>query len=697
MNKEKIRLTEKLRTSNNEEKERILKAVLSRKQRLKSPQKQELTRSLFENNIDIKVALDSSVTIFANIVHSLFSSPILSICILCSLGYIYKATILQLDSKIIQLVFCFLSLGFLVLVAFVSALKDKFNFLTENVNDARYWLTVDDFDCLTHLLPWFVSDAQVEGAAWLNEILSVLWSRINAGVRKSLKQCVDQNGFLTESALGFPNDHTSFRITKDNLGSKSPQITGVHVVQRGVQRNQVIVDMEVTYDGDLNYRIAGRFKLVAGIEKFFIRTNIRAIIGPLMREKPTVKSIWVTLLKRPKIEWKFSGFLRFLNGQWLKYLISEILYSLYGNPNKFEINIAKYILQKEVRLREPLGVFRIDILEAVALPRSEVQVCCRSGKADAYCVVEYENEQKITHVVPTNDNPEWHRSFIFLYTGNHASFIKILIRDEEVEENDILGVFTAPISLFMEPEFNGLLFSTPLRDPDNAKFVKNGKTQLHFRISYFNLSTDIKSLKLSHGLMRRNLPVAVLTVLVDYATGLETAAKQVKTPELRSLVRVSVGNQVQVTSIKERTGYPIWEESLDFFLFNPHLEDIYIEVVDVYYVMEKRFLFLLPYSHKKIDHTDWVELSKEGTVVGYVKIPVSSIINTEGMKTDNIYQLLGYIAEGHIKISTSMRLTIYSQTVIDNQMKPRENFPEEEKAFADEEELIRQRQDILRK
>ena len=37
------------------------------------------------------------------------------------------------------------------------------------------------------------------------------------------------------------------------------------------------------------------------------------------------------------------------------------------------------------------------------------------------------------------------------------------------------------------------------------------------------------------------------------------------------MVRITVGNQTQVTSIKERTGYPVFEEVLNFMLFNPKL------------------------------------------------------------------------------------------------------------------------------
>ena len=107
-----------------------------------------------------------------------------------------------------------------------------------------------------------------------------------------------------------------------------------------------------------------------------------------------------------------------------------------------------------------------------------------------------------------------------------------------------------------------------------------GASRVVLRLSCLPLGTDRNRLQTNsvEKLGKANLPLAVLSILVDSASGLETVARQMQTPELRPLVRISVGNQQQVTSVQERTGHPVWEQTLQFLLYNPKLEDVSIEV-----------------------------------------------------------------------------------------------------------------------
>jgi len=166
----------------------------------------------------------------------------------------------------------------------------------------------------------------------------------------------------------------------------------------------------------------------------------------------------------------------------------------------------------------------------------------------------------------------------------------------------------------------------------------------------------------------------VLSVLIESVTGLETTAKQIQIPELRSLVRISVGNSTQVTSAKERTGYPVWDQALHFLLFNFKLETINIEVVDMYNVFEKRLLLFLKTKRKK-KRQDWVKLSQDGVVLGYLKVPVLKVFEAFEMKLQGNYRLEGFLKKAYIKLLLVIRLTEYSNDVEDNSNKPRTAFP----------------------
>jgi hypothetical protein len=163
----------------------------------------------------------------------------------------------------------------------------------------------------------------------------------------------------------------------------------------------------------------------------------------------------------------------------------------------------------------------------------------------------------------------------------------------------ILGSCHLPINCFHQPDstLNGREFEAPLhlferevsrnprsRFPTVAARLSTesaAASKVVLRVSCLPLTDDRNALQ-SEGadrLVRANWPLAVLTVLVDSASGLETAARYVRAPELRPLVRVSVGNQQMVTSVQERTAQPVWEQTLQFYLYNPKLEEMLVEVI----------------------------------------------------------------------------------------------------------------------
>ncbi|RWS26154.1 hypothetical protein B4U80_04109 [Leptotrombidium deliense] len=556
------------------------------------------------------------------------------------------------------------------------------NFITDPANELRHQFSEEDFHEVSAQLEWNHFEPEVHAVQWLNVILEKFWSLSSASLQNYLNKCVDKNGDFNgfEKWIDFPNIFLGIRKVQCSFGKKSPLVTGVRVLKRGVKRNQVIIDVEITYGTDLDVMFTGYYKLNFGVERFYCRFLLRIVLGPLIRETPTVATVSFTLFKQPIISWKLTGFPRCLNSNILQSFVEQFLIGLYGNPNKFEITIAASVPYKEIKLKEPLGVFRVDVIEATRLPRSNT-TCCGVGKPNTYCVVQYESQMQKTQVISDSYHPEWHRSFIFLYTETEqksSGQIQFLLYCEEIDEDELIGTFKVPVDLFIQSEtvYNGRLFITSLLEPNTNSFVNKGRAGLTFRISYFSLRTKIEA---SSVVKSKNLPLAVLCVLIDYATGLETVAHQVKSPELRSLVRVSVGNQAQVTGIKERTGYPVWEENLNFFLFEPRLEDVYIEVVDMYYVTEKSLLSLSGERSNKGEKQDFVLLSRSGKVVGYLTLPVTNVVNAFEKKTDNIYQLEGFVENGHIRVLTSLRYTVDSPAVMKNFQKIRVTFPEDEK------------------
>ena len=143
----------------------------------------------------------------------------------------------------------------------------------------------------------------------------------------------------------------------------------------------------------------------------------------------------------------------------------------------------------------------------------------------------------------------------------------------------------------------------------------NSVTGLTFRINYFTLTSEVEQMNESARFSVNHLPIGSLAVFVDHVVGVSTSHSSVRAPEIRPMVRVSVGNQTSVTSIQERTGSPIYEDPLNFLLYNPQLEDILVEMVDMYSAMETTYIYMIRSSKSKHDDSiDWVELSRKGSV-----------------------------------------------------------------------------------
>lgn len=543
-------------------------------------------------------------------------------------------------------------------------------------NIDEMWFTKEELLKLQFSLPWHLSEPEIESADWLNSIIGKVWlqmhNQFNSWLDSNCGQERTLNSFLGNSLL-------DLKIVESNLGNKSPYISGVRVVKSGVRKEHAILEFELTFDSNLNIQIDGNYLIKFGIKQFYFRSKLRMVAGPLFREMPAVGSITINLIEKPLIDWTFTGCLQILNFKLLKNSISYLIKYWLGQPLKSKLNIAKFLPLRELNLQDPIELIKFDLIEAQNLPNKQMKICCcKAKKMDTYCLVVIDNDEKFTNVRQDADNPEWNQTLIFfIFEKKKESQIQIYIYDEQSDEDELIGYVELSAEFFKSntSKYNGREFEIQLLDPESKCPLKFGQTKLVFRISWFKLTDKLSEIQKSLELAKNLLPVATLSVLVDSASGLETVVHQVQTPELRILVRITVGNQVQVTQIKERTGYPVFEETLNFMLFNPKLEDIFVEVVDMYWVMEKRFLMHLGGKKTTELNHNLVNLSNDGLVLGYTTIRTTDILNNYQMRKQGTFQLEGYSEEAFIRILITIRLTELSQQIYTNQSQPRIPFP----------------------
>ena len=369
-----------------------------------------------------------------------------------------------------------------------------------------------------------------------------------------------------------------------------PSLSWIWVWDRGVKRDEITVDMELQLDAKFNLRATSLSFINAGLERIYFRSKIRIILGSLITERPTIGTLSLTFLEMPQVEWNFTGILRFLNIHFLQSLVSLSLASMYKNPNRIFINIAKYEDGKHAKLlREPLGLIRVELIKGSNLPNSilgpntqkpycpnqcaPTSSASRSVKPSSYVVVVVQEEEQRTHTVFTNSDPEWDQSFNFFHYDEENSQVQFFVYNDSKEEGEnTLGISTIPIINYMvaDSPLNGREDSITVRNPETGAII-NAETGLTFRI---NLTSEVEQMNESARFSVNHLPIGSLAVFVDHVVGVSTSHSSVRAPEIRPMVRVSVGNQTSVTSILERTGSPIYEDLLNLLIYNPQLEDI---------------------------------------------------------------------------------------------------------------------------
>ena len=112
---------------------------------------------------------------------------------------------------------------------------------------------------MAQTLAWSEAEPEVEDADWVRHLLEQLWPNINIFIIRLISiYCPNCS---LDQIVGPINQLAKLEIKKLYLGERVPKITGIHVMNRGVRREDLIVDCEFTYDSDLKISVKGMQKV----------------------------------------------------------------------------------------------------------------------------------------------------------------------------------------------------------------------------------------------------------------------------------------------------------------------------------------------------------------------------------------------------------------------------------------------------
>ncbi|XP_017849136.1 extended synaptotagmin-2 isoform X4 [Drosophila busckii] len=423
-------------------------------------------------------------------------------------------------------------------------------------------------------LPAWVYFPDVERAEWLNKILKQVWPNANHFARTLVKETIEPNVALALSQYKM----NGFRFDRIILGTIPPRIGGVKIYDKNVDRNEIIMDLDLFYasDCDINFYLGG---MKGGIKDFQIHGWVRVVMKPLIRSMPLVGGLQIFFLNNPNIDFNLVGVIDFMDMPGLSDLLRRIIVEQIGNvmvlPNKLPISLSEEVSAVALKMPEPEGLLRIHVVEAKNLMKKDISVLGK-GKSDPYAIINVGAQEFRTQIIDNNVNPKWDywcEACIFT-TINHLVGFSLWDYDQSmpgVQADDVLGRASVDVASVIK---KGVL-DTWLALED----AKHG--DLHVRLQWYKLTpdpNDLQQILLETQLLRvTTMSSAVLSVFIDSARHLKQARANSK-PD--PYLVCSVNKQKKQTAMILRDDSPVWEQGFTFLVTNPDNECLNIKIFD---------------------------------------------------------------------------------------------------------------------
>ncbi|XP_020611586.1 extended synaptotagmin-2-like isoform X2 [Orbicella faveolata] len=407
----------------------------------------------------------------------------------------------------------------------------------------------------------------IERAEWLNKMLVQLWPYINDMVVKILKEQVEP-----EIQKNVPGFLSSIHFEEISLGEVPPRIGGIKTYTHNVDRNEIIMDIDLIYAGDADFKLAVK-GIAVGIEDLQIRGSLRVILRPLIPAAPLVGGVSVFFLNRPDIDFDLTNLANILDipglSDIIRGVIDDVVAGFVVLPNRITVpltNVDPY----ELKYPLPDGVLRIEVLEAKDLVKKDIGVF-KKGSSDPYAILRVGAKNFRTQTKDSTLNPVWNEVFEAFVDNSHGQKIKISVFDEDkASDDESLGTVEADIATIVQQGNVDLWL--PLEN------VESG--QINLRCTWFTLTPKPEDLSPPEQavLGEEMLATAVLFVKLDSAKNLPITnpARGTTSP----FCKLTVGNITLQSKTIQDSNSPVWEEPFRFMIHDPKYQELDIEIID---------------------------------------------------------------------------------------------------------------------
>lgn len=345
----------------------------------------------------------------------------------------------------------------------------------------------------------------VEKVDWLNKVLEQAWPFFGMYMEKLLKENIQQAVRLSSSALKM------FTFTKIHFGHIPLRITGMKAYTHEVDHREVILDMDICYEGDVDIDAEVQPPIKAGIKGLKLKGNMRVILEPLIGQAPLVGGVTFFFIRRPTLSINWTGMTNLLDSPAFSSLsedaIMDIIASLMVLPNRMCVPLIDQVKVDQMRFPLPRGVVRVHLLEARdLLAKDTYMMGIVKGKSDPYAILRVGNRHFKSKTIKENLNPKWNEVYEFVVHEAPGQELEVELFDEDADNDDPLGTYNL--------DFGEVKKEVEMDQWFPLQGVQNG--EVHLKLQWFSLKTDPSLLMESAD----GLACAMLAVYLDSASNL---------------------------------------------------------------------------------------------------------------------------------------------------------------------------------
>lgn len=277
-----------------------------------------------------------------------------------------------------------------------------------------------------------------ESLEWLNELVRVLWPKMDAAVQKIIHEQVTPQ---LQHSLPGPFQGTYFK--KFTLGKRTPELGPIEVVER---EDGVKLILNINYESDVDIEIHAVMASV-GVKAITLRGQLMLRLGPLINEMPIVGGITAYFVDAPELDLDFTGLGNVAEMPVVYGIIQKQIHQAIKNamvlPNCIAVPLGtpeQGVEPALLKKPKPLAMLRATAVKATNLEAMDWNLT-RKSSSDPFVKITVANDTWKSSVVKQNCNPTWTpedvHDFVVFDRDQHV-WLEVYDQDM-VSSSDLIG------------------------------------------------------------------------------------------------------------------------------------------------------------------------------------------------------------------------------------------------------------------